>query len=198
MRFIFNKFPDDKDFQPDESWTPLKESTSLWVIQLQAIPFIIINLALVLLLLMVIGIRFELDSGMMLLAFVISMPVHEFLHALFFPENLFSRNIFFGFTFKGLAPFAAYNGEMKRGTFLKVLLAPFILITLAGLLFLMIHGNHRLMEHVVVFNALGACADCLGAWLVLQQVPSTALVRNKKIRTYWRLPEEKSKTFPVQ
>ena len=43
MRFIFNELPDDPDFQPDDKWTQLKESSDLWVIQLQAIPFMIVN-----------------------------------------------------------------------------------------------------------------------------------------------------------
>ena len=122
MRFILNKFPDDKDFEPNENWTPLKESSNLWVVQLQAVPFMIVNVIAMLLLMRLISIDFELNTTKMLISFLIFMPIHEFIHALFFPENLRSPNVFFGFTFKGFAPFVAYNGEMNRNTFLKVLL----------------------------------------------------------------------------
>jgi hypothetical protein len=186
MRFILNKFPDDDNFQPDEEWTPLKESSNLWVVQLQAVPFMIVNVALMVILMRLIGIDFELNTTTMLISFLIFIPIHEFIHALFFPENLLSKNVFFGFTFNGFAPFAAYIGEMKRNTFIKVLLAPFIILTLLGFLYLIIFGRNELIEHIIVFNALGACADCLGVFLILRQVPQYATVRNKKIRTYWK------------
>lgn len=186
MRFILNKFPDDANFHPDEDWIPLKESTDLWIIQLQAIPFMVINLVVVIFLMRLIGISFDFKPTTMFISFLIFLPIHELIHALFFPENLFSKNVFFGFTVKGFAPFAAYIGEMKRNTFIKVLLAPFIIISLLGLIYLKIYGSNNLMEHIVVFNALGACADCLGVFLILNQVPNHAILRNKEIRTYWR------------
>ncbi|MBN2424787.1 MAG: DUF3267 domain-containing protein [Calditrichaceae bacterium] len=186
MRFILNKFPDDENFQPDEDWTPLKESANLWIVQLQAIPFMIVNVTLMVLFMRLIGVNFELNTMIMLISFLIFMPIHEFIHALFFPEKLWSKNVFFGFTFKGFAPFAAYIGEMKRNTFIKVLLAPFIIITLLGFLYLIIFGRNELIEHIIVFNALGSCADCLCVFLILRQVPQYAKVRNKKIRTYWK------------
>ena len=186
MRFILNKFPDDENFLPDEEWTPLKESSNLWIVQLQAVPFMIINVALMILLMRLIGVRFEFNVITMLISFLVFMPIHEFIHSLFFPENLLSKNVFFGFTFKGFTPFAAYIGEMKRITFIKVLLAPFIVITILGFIYLLIFGRNNLVEHVLVFNALGASADCLVVFLILRQVPKNAKVRNKQIRTYWK------------
>ncbi len=186
MRFILNKFPDDDNFQPNKEWTPLKESSNLWVVQLQAVPFMIVNVALMVILMRLIGIDFELNTTTMLISFLIFMPIHELIHALFFPENLLSKNVFFGFTFKGFAPFAAYIGEMKRNAFIKSLLAPFIIITLLGFMYLIILGRNELIEHIIVLNALGSCADCLGVFLILRQVPKNAIVRNKKIRTYWK------------
>lgn len=186
MKFILNKFPDDDSFVPGEEWTPLKESSNLWVIQLQAVPFLIINVVLMILLMRLIGVKFEFNYYTMLISFLIFIPIHEFIHALFFPENLMSDNVFFGFTIKGFAPFAAYIGEMKRITFIKVLLAPFIIITILGFIYLLLVGRNNLVEHIIVFNALGACADCLGVFLILKQVPKYAIVRNKKIRTYWK------------
>lgn len=186
MRFILNKFPDDDSFVPGEEWTPLKESSNIWIVQLQAVPIMIINVALMILFMYLMGVRFEFNTTTMLISFLVFTPVHEFIHALFFPENLLSENVFFGFTFKGLAPFAAYTGEMKRITFIKVLLAPIILITIFGFVYLLIVGRNNIVEHVIVFNALGASADCLGVFLILRQVPKNAKVRNKQIRTYWK------------
>jgi hypothetical protein len=187
MKFIINDFPDDENFQPNENWTPLKESSNLWIIQLQALPFMVINAVFVILLMRLMGIVFELNLTTMLISFLLFMPVHELIHALFFPEGLMSDNVYFGFTFKGFAPFAAYLGEMGRNTFIRILLAPLILITVLGFIYLIAFGSNSLVEHILVFNAIGASADCLGVFLILQQVPKNALVRNKKIRTYWRI-----------
>lgn len=119
MRFILNKFPDDKNFNPDEDWTPLKESTNLWIIQLQAIPFMAINLVLVIMLMRLIGISFSFNSATMLISFLIFLQIHELIHALFFPVNLRSKNVFFGFMTKGFAPFAAYIRREHIGEPLK-------------------------------------------------------------------------------
>jgi hypothetical protein len=195
MRFILNNFPDDPDFQPNDDWTPLKESSDLWVVQLQAVPFLIMNVLAVVLSMRLIGIRFELNLTLMLISFLVFMPIHEFIHAVFFPEGLMSKNVFFGFTIKGFALFAAYLGEMKRNAFIRVLLAPLIIITFLGFLYLIILGRNELVEHIIVFNALGACVDCLGVYLILRQVPKGAFVRNKMIRTYWRSDVEKMPGF---
>lgn len=190
MQFIFNEFPASPDFAPEgnEEWTPLKESTDLWTVQLQALPFVILNVGgVVLLMYYLAGIRFEFNIFDVLWSFLIFMPVHELLHAFFFPASLKSDEVYLGFTFKGFAPFAAYTGEMARNDFLKSLLAPLVIITVVGMVWLMMFGHNSLVEHIILFNALGACADCLGVLLVTWQVPRNAVVRNKGIRTYWRV-----------
>ena len=62
MKFIYNKFPDDETFDIEDGWTPLKESDNLWVVQLWAIPFMILNVAIVIVLMRLINIRFELNG----------------------------------------------------------------------------------------------------------------------------------------
>lgn len=35
MKFLYNKFPDDENFDPkSQNWTPLKEPDNLWISQL--------------------------------------------------------------------------------------------------------------------------------------------------------------------
>lgn len=186
MRFILNEFPEDKNFEPGEEWTPLKESTNLWIIQLQALPFMILNLVIMLVIMSLIGISFVFNVRNMLIAFIIFMPIHEFIHALFFPANLKSHEVYFGFTFKGLAFYAAYTGTLTKRQFIRSLLAPLIIISLIGFIILLIFGSNSIIEHIILLNALGACGDCLGALLILYQTPKDALLKNKKIRTYWK------------
>ncbi len=82
MRFILNKFPDDESFQPDEKWIPLKESSNLWIAQLQALPFMTINVILVIFFMELIGIKFDLNITKMLISFLIFLPIHEIIHVL--------------------------------------------------------------------------------------------------------------------
>jgi len=187
MKFILNKFPEDKSFDPNEEWTPLKESANLWMVQLQALPFMAINILLVLIPLWQMGLSFKLNVYLFPLSFILFAPFHELIHALFFPERLSSNNVYFGFTTKGFAPFAAYTGEMKRNTFILSLLAPFVIISLLGYAYLILFGDNNLIKHIIVINALGACADCLGIYLIGTQVPNNAIVRNKGIKTFWRI-----------
>lgn len=185
MKFILNKFPDDETFIPDERWTPLKEQPNLWIMQLQALPFAIINCVLIDLLLRLMNITFHFNLATMYIALLVIIPVHEPIHALFFPEGLNSNKIYFGFIVNGFAAFAAYIGAMKRNTLIRALLAPFLLISAAGFIYLLIWGSNNLIEHIIFFNAVSACVDCLGVYLLLRQVPADAVVKNKKIRTYW-------------
>lgn len=194
MRFIYNKFPNDETFQPDETWTPLKEPTDLIEVQIKAIPFFIINFLVVQLLFWIMGLHFNFEMSLLLVAFLIVTPIHELLHALFFPENLLSKNIYFGAILKSGAFFAFYTGEMKRNTFIKVLLAPLAIISIAGVAYLLTFGHNSLVEHIVLFNAFGASVDCLGTYLVLRQIPRKAYVRNKEIKSYWIVKEENSCT----
>lgn len=189
MKFIYNKFPDDIDFVPDEdtSWTPLKETDNLWIAQLQSLPFMFFNMAFVIAIMWLMGFPFEFNGKLMLLSFLIFMPIHEIIHALFFPESLKSNNIYLGVYIKTFALFAAYIGEMPRNRFILTLAAPLIIITIAGLVLLIFTDGNSLVQHIIVFNVMGACVDCLGIYLVLKQIPKEAMVKNKKIRTYWRL-----------
>jgi hypothetical protein len=59
-----------------------------------------------------------------------------------------------------------------------------------GFIYLLIFGGNNLIEHIIVFNVFGACTDCLGVFLILRQVPKGAIVKNKKIKTYWRTNED--------
>lgn len=189
MKFIWNRLPDDQNFDPENlhtDWTPLKESTNMWIVQLQAIPFMILNIIIVNVVMDFLGISFNSELKYILISFIILIPIHEIVHALFFPEKLSSENVYLGFLLKGLVFFAAYNGEIKRKQFIKVLISPFIIISAIGFIILSFIGDNNLIKHIVFFNALSSCGDCLFVCKVLRQVPKNSAIRNKGIRTYWR------------
>jgi hypothetical protein len=186
MKFLVDKFPENKDFEPDQTWTMLRESTNLWIIQLRALPFIFINAFMTILILRLLNIHFHYNASAMLAACVIIIPAHELIHALFFPERLGSEKVYFGYISNGFAFYTSYIGEMKRSNLIVVMLAPLVIISLVGYLFLLTVGDNSLVEHIILVNAIGSCVDCLGVFLILRQVPQHAFLRFKEIRTYWR------------
>jgi hypothetical protein len=186
MKFLVDKFPENKDFEPDQTWTMLRESTNLWIIQLKALPFMVINAFMTILILGLLNISFHYNAFLMLFALVIIIPAHELIHALFFPGRLSSEQVVFGFISKVFAFYTSYMGELKRSNLITIMLAPLIIISLVGYLFLLIVGDNSLVEHIILANAVGSCADCLGVFLILRQVPEHAFLRFKEIRTYWR------------
>lgn len=188
MKIFINNWPDDETFQPDESelWTPMKESTNLWIVQLKSIPFLLMNVIMLYILFFLLDINIDINYGLFFAVFLVLIPIHEVIHALFFPESIFSDNVKFGLFPKQLVFFAFYTKEMSRNRFACVLGAPFLLITVAGLLLILFLGDNRFITHFLLINAYVSCADTMNVFKVLIQVPSSAIVRNKEIRTYWR------------
>jgi Putative zincin peptidase len=80
-----------------------------------------------------------------------------------------------------------YLGEMSRNRFVGVLLAPFLIISVAPLVVCALWSiRSDLVMLVSLLNALFACVDLIGAWLLMTQLPSSAMARNKGWETWWR------------
>lgn len=189
MKFVYGEFPDDEGSNPelDGDWKVVVESDNLWVVQLQAVSFLVFNYMTIMIVYMIMDIEFEFDTLDMIISFLILIPIHEFIHALIFPESIISENVGFGFIPKGVAFFAFYFGEMSRSRFIGILLAPLTIMTLIGLIILVIIKDNSILEHIILYNSLVACVDCFGAYMIMKQVPANATVRNKKNKTYWKV-----------
>lgn len=186
MKFILNEFPDDKNFDPKKGWTALKESTNMWVVQIQSLPILLLMLFSVEVLFEIVNIDFSVNFLEMGLAFLIFMPIHELIHAICFPEGMDSENLYFGFSVKGLVFFAAYIGEMERNRFILTLCSPFVIITVVGFLILSIIGSNSLIEHIIMMNAIGSSMDIFNVIKIIRQIPRNAVVKNKRVRTFWK------------
>jgi len=83
--------------------------------------------------------------------------------------------------------YAHYAGEMTRNRFVAILLMPLVVIGFVPLLVAAVaQVSSGWVAFVSAFNAFLACADILDAGLVLFQIPATATVRCRGLRTYWR------------
>ena len=123
----------------------------------------------------------------MLIVFVPMIVVHELVHAIAHPGNGRSEKSLVGFWPSHLLFYAHYEGEMSRNRFLTILLMPTIVLTIIPLLFLIaLRLDSKWLAALALANGVGACGDLLGVLLLVFQIPSNAIVRNKGWRTFWK------------
>jgi len=185
MKFTFKDHIDTPDFQPDENWNPLQGAKNLWLLQLQAFPFVVLNMGVVILFFWLLKLPFTLITRQLFISFLIFIPLHEFVHALTFPVSLRSSKIYLGFSLQSLVPYADYDGAMTKSRALVNLVAPFFVISGGALIVLVFTDHQPLLEHVALFNAMASCVDMLSAWQIARKVPAGACLRAKNDTTYW-------------
>jgi hypothetical protein len=191
--------PDSPDFQPlDQGWSGIREPGPL-LVQLLALPIGTLVLALLTLpVLLVAPALLSIDRASLplvplVIVLVVSIPVHELIHALSHPGGGRTDETYIGvWPVKGVF-YAHYGGAMSRNHFLWVFLTPILVLSLFPLALVLLF--HQLLPQGVViclaalsaFNGVAASGDVLGVILIATQVPRTAKVRNKGWETYWKL-----------
>ena len=189
VRFHLGAVPEDEGFEPDrEGWSAIREPGPA-VVQLIAIPVMLVAAAIVGGLLWVAG-ALDLEAFTpvrLLVVFVSVVPVHELAHAALHPGGGLTRQTLIGVWPKRLVFFAHYEGTMSRNRFLAVFAAPTVLLTGAPVLLAAGLGLQWWgLAAIALVNVVSASGDLVGLGLILTQVPGGAVVRNKGWRTYWR------------
>ncbi len=192
MRFHLGAIPETPDFSPAAPWRALREPTP-WVMQLLALPLGIAACVAVgagwVFLTPVHEVPWD-SPGLLLGAFLITIPIHELIHAIVHPGSGGSADSILGFWPSRLLFYAHYVGELTRARFITILLMPLLIISFVPLVVCAVMGHSSgLLAFSSVLNALCACGDIFGFGLLLFQIPCNAMVRNQGWRTYWRLPE---------
>jgi hypothetical protein len=192
MRFIRGAIPEAADFAPHTGgWRPLREP-SPWLAQLLSLP---LGLAIVLAVMFAwLSIaEFSAPNGWSLLVSILLLllliPVHEAIHIALHPGHGTCASTIVGFWPKKLLFYAHYDDELARNRFIAILVAPFLVLTVAPVMVCVILAVTPFsLVSLTVVNGCASCMDLFGVLLVLAQIPSGAIVRNKGWRTYWRSP----------
>jgi hypothetical protein len=217
MKFHYGAPPDATDFQPEqENWNSIHELGPT-AMQVAAIPVAILIIGIVgglLLLCFPQEIRpsyisydpirkmevYSITIPLMLTAIaivILLIPIHELVHVLFHPNFGFSDKTIIGaWPIKGLF-YADYQDGMMRNRCLLVLIAPFVVLSLIPIPVLAFFKNFSFISAdlqiaLAVFSLLagaGAAGDFVICFFLLTQVPNSALVRWKGLKTYWKLVE---------
>ena len=202
VKFHWGAIPED-DFDPDETWRAIREPDPIRM-QLIATPIGIGLLAIFLFLwpqateLRPISIAKE-GRILFVIATIFSIPlliiVHELLHAAAHPRYGLSPESIIGVWPQRLLFYAHFCGELSRNRFLVVFAMPFVAISVFPLVLAWLGLLSPLVSSIFawfsIWNALFACGDALGFFLILWQVPAHSIVRNKGWRTYWKTAEAK-------
>jgi hypothetical protein len=197
MKFHIGAIPED-DFEPDDSWRAMREPGPL-LMQLFALPIAIALLAIFAFLWMRF-VRMEplpiLQESPVLfgLAVIASFPllifVHELFHAVAHPGYGLRPATIIGAWPEKLLFYAHYCGVLKRNQFLLVFAMPFLVISVLPLVIAAVGILPPSLASVAawfsIWNALFACGDVFGFFLVLAQIPSNSMVKNKGWYTFWK------------
>lgn len=190
MKFKVGALPEPHDFDTVAPWRKLREP-SVDKVQMYGgfvgVVAVALLAALWYLLTPMTGAPDVPPGWAVLLALAVLIVVHELVHGLLHPRCGLSDDSVYGVWPSKAVFYAAYMGEMSRNRYVAVFLAPFLAISVAPLVVcaaLAIRSDLAML--VSLTNALFACVDLIGAWLLMTQLPAQAMARNKGWETWWR------------
>lgn len=188
-----NGFPDNPDFEPETEggWTKLPEPPAE-DLQKHAAVFAGITVPLLILAWTLVpgrdGLRdVAMAAGGGILLLLPLVVLHEGIHLLLHPGMGRSDQSVVGGSTQHGAFYAMYFGEMSRGRYIAVLLAPFLVLTVLPWVACLAMGDFvPWAAGLSVLNGLFACGDLMGTWLILRGSPKGARLRNRGYYTWWR------------
>ena len=200
MKFRLGPLPDDPDFRPEEGgWRKLKEPP-FGLLLLLALPTSVLIGGGVLLVWVLLARVHGIDGTTQIfltpwtllgsLAGLLALVVaHELAHAVVLPRGGLTSATTLGFWPQTVTPYVSYRGELSRNRYVAVGLMPLLLLSAVPLLVCLLSGWIPLsLVALSIVNALVSSGDLIGAVLLVSQTPRSAVVRNKGLETWWRVP----------
>lgn len=121
-----------------------------------------------------------------LLAVLVSVPLHEFLHACSYPGGPFGERVQYGATRFFFAFWVTFDGEMPLPQRICSKFVPLLPLTVVPLLLPFLLGSAPQWLLAVAFiNFAGSAADLITALTLMAQAPWEARVRDKGTATWW-------------
>jgi hypothetical protein len=199
MKFVYGNIPENNDFHPEmEGWRGIKEPNPI-LLQIIAIPVLLIIIIIWGLILLYWSYINSINPEEFLLAInlvtvleflfilVISIPVHEFLHAIFHPGWGLSSETMIGLWLEKGIFYAHYNGTISRNRFIVVFIMPLFLMGIVPLILLFVSPSLFPTFAIISFcGVLLAVGDIIGAVIIVFQIPRLSMVRNKGWNSFWK------------
>jgi len=185
----------------EAGWIKIKEPQNLPLAILFSLPFAYLLLGIILWLAYLLKPEFfnfmasdslslTLSIDLQLLLFVgaifVYMFLHEMIHAMFIPDVIKSERTFWGMN--GVFGFVFTTEPIKKGRFLVISCMPFILLSVAPLLFLDFIGYLNWYTLLLcLINAAGSCVDFLNMALIGFQVKGKHTIISNGFETFYKL-----------
>lgn len=210
MKFVKKIPPENEDrtkFLKEQGWIRLKEPKSVSAAILWSMPISILLMLSAavwcyylyqpfkVLLTGPQGFSLEFSIGIeivyYLLVMLISLLIHEFIHAMFIPEVWKSNKTYWGFN--GLFGFVFTEEILSKKRMVIISLMPLLILSFA-VPFLLAASSHLngYFIFLSVLNAGGACVDVLNVILILSQVPKDGSLIANGYATFYRNPGRKA------
>ncbi len=206
MRFRYGPIPEDDVFHPEaQGWSDLHEPGPL-IFTILAIPAGILLMGATIYAISLAGeggplaiIQEVLEQSgpnpflVFLIVLVISIPIHELVHLFTHPQFGRSNKSIFGLWLSRGMFYAHYEGVVSRNRFLSILAAPYLVLAWPPVIILALIGISvpikyvEILVMVALVNCVLPAGDVLGFFLMVSQVPSSACVKNKGWKSYWKL-----------
>ena len=195
MKFRLGPPPEDESFARGSSRWHLLQEPGIWSLQLIGLAAAVAVVAVILAVLLMRspGKLPDVSWLAVIVLFVPSIPIHEFLHASLFPGGPMSRRVTIGFFPKALGFYAYYDGTMSRRRYIFILLWPFLLLTVVPLTIKVVFmPEWPYLVELILTNGLLSAVDILTIISVAKQVPSRSMLINVGTRTYWSDSEKQA------
>ena len=131
--------------------------------------------------------------GVVIFALLIFIPLHEFLHMIWYPKFGFSEQTTLVIWPQKLRFGVYYAGCISRRRWLIMRLAPVMILSIIPTLLLILYtfipfsySINVFLQLIMLVNAIGSGGDVVAAILVMQQVPSGADICFHEGKAYWR------------
>lgn len=125
--------------------------------------------------------------GYLILMSFIIIPLHYFIHCLFYPVKMKSEECFIGFYKKLLTPFCYCKKELRRQRLIISSLVPFVLLTIIPLVVFMNLDTNMCLYAFVCVNALLSSFDIYDAYVLIRKIPKGDNFIIKSNNTYYTI-----------
>lgn len=114
----------------------------------------------------------ELEFYIKGLIILMLIPVHEFLHLIFFPQF---KNTIVGASLKHLIFYVSTKSQITKIRLLILLLFPFLILSIIPFILLFFYNNEILL-YVFLYNTIGSGIDLISFYYILR-LPNNILIK---------------------